>query len=87
MVYDGTESGLNDDIWVLCFPLPTVGTHLWAVETGTFMGDMDVGDMFLNFILHKCTQALCGVDLLAFFEDAATDENGKPKLLWWEHWV
>ena len=46
MVYDGTRSGLNDCIWVPRFLLPTVGTHLRAVEAGTFMGDMDVGEMF-----------------------------------------
>ena len=63
MVYDGTKSGLNSCIWVPRFPLPTVGTYLRAVEAGTFMGDMDVGEMFLNFVLHESMQALCGIDL------------------------
>jgi hypothetical protein len=58
MVYDGTKSGLNHCISIPCFPLPTVGTHLRAVEAGTFMGDMDVGYMFLNFVLHESMQAL-----------------------------
>jgi hypothetical protein len=85
MVYDGTKSGLNDCIWVPRFPLPTVGTHLRAVEAGTYMGDMDVGEMFLNFILHESMQALCGVDLTKFFGDTS-NLDGKPKLLW-ERWV
>jgi hypothetical protein len=85
MVYDGTKSGLNDCIWVPRFPLPTVGTHLRAVESGTFMGDMDVGEMFLNFVLHESMQALCGIDLTEFFGEEA-ELNGKPKLLW-ERWV
>jgi hypothetical protein len=85
MVYDGTKSGLNDCIWVPRFPLPTVGTHLRAVEPGTFMGDMDVGEMFLNFVLHESMQALCGIDLTEFFGDDA-EQNGEPKLLW-ERWV
>ena len=84
MVYDGTKSGLNECIWVPRFPLPTVATHLRAVESGTFMGDMDVGDMFLNFVLHESMQALCGIDLTNFFGE--TGSNGKPKQLW-ERWV
>ncbi len=67
MVYDGTKSGLNDAIWVPRFPLPTVNTMLCAVDKNTFMGDMDIGEMFLNFILHESMQALCGVDLTNYF--------------------
>jgi hypothetical protein len=85
MVYDGTKSGLNDCIWVPRFPIPTVGTHLRAVEAGTHIGDMDVGEMFLNFVLHESMQALCGVDLTEFFGEIS-EVNGNPKLLW-EHWV
>jgi hypothetical protein len=51
-VYNGTKSGLNDSIWVPWFPLPTVDTHLRAVETGTWMSNMDIGEMFLNFLFH-----------------------------------
>jgi hypothetical protein len=40
---------------------------LRAVDENSFMGDMDIGEMFLNFILHESMQALCGVDLTEFF--------------------
>jgi hypothetical protein len=53
MVYDGTISGLNDCIWVPRFVLPTIETHLRSVDEETYMADVDVGDCFLNFILHK----------------------------------
>jgi hypothetical protein len=53
MVYDASVSGLNDIIWVPRFPLPTIRTHLRSVEEGTFMADLDIGEMFLNFILHR----------------------------------
>jgi hypothetical protein len=86
MVCDGAKSGLNDCIWVPRFPLPTVVTHLRAAEPGAFMGDMDVGEMFLNFILHESMQALCGVDLTEFFGEVGTGLNSKPKVLW-ERWV
>ena len=36
MVYDASKSGLNDSIWAR-FPLPTINTHLRAVEPGTWI--------------------------------------------------
>lgn len=49
------------------------------------MGDMDIGEMFLNFILHEYMQALCGVDLTEVFE--AVDLIFCQKHLLWERWV
>jgi hypothetical protein len=48
------------------------------------MGDMDVGEMFLNFVLHESMQALCGIDLTEFFGKSGL--TGKPKIKW-ERWV
>lgn len=81
MVYDGTASGLNDRIWVPSFPLPTAETHLRALEPGYFMADVDIGEMFLNFVLHESLQAVAGVDLTQLF----SDELGGEKVLW-ERW-
>ena len=78
MVYDGTKSGLNDSIWVPSFPLPTVDTMLRAVTYDTVMSDFDIGDCFLNFVLHETMQELCGIDLSEYF--------GNGGLLW-ERWV
>ena len=66
MVYDASVSGLNDSIWVPRFPLPTIRTHLRSVEEGTYMADLDIGEMFLNFVLHSDLRALCGVDLTKY---------------------
>jgi hypothetical protein len=52
MVYDGLVSGLNDSLWVPQFVLPTLQTHLRSVEEGAYMTDVDIGEMFLNFVLH-----------------------------------
>jgi hypothetical protein len=52
MVYDASMSGFNNKIWVPRFPLPTIHTHLCAEEEGTYMTDVDIGEMFLNFALH-----------------------------------
>jgi len=63
MVYDASRSGLNSAIWVPGFPLPTTNTHLRSVEPGTWLADLDIGEMFLNFPLDGSLRALCGVDL------------------------
>jgi hypothetical protein len=79
MVYDGSVSGLNDAMWVSRFVLPTINTHLRAVEEQTYMADVDVGEMFLNFILHEDLRSLSGVDLTCFFPS----KDGAPV---WETW-
>lgn len=78
-VYDGSVSGLNDSIWMPRFALPTIQTHLRQVEAGTFMCDLDLGEMFLNFILHEDLRSLTGVDLTLY----APEAQGR---LLWECW-
>ena len=82
MVYNGTSSGLNDALWVPSFPLPTVESHLRAVFPHSWMGDTDLGDCFLNFILHESLRELAGVDL-TWYQD---EEPGPTDGLVWERW-
>lgn len=82
LVYDGTKSGLNRAVWAPWFPLPTVDAHLRAVEIGSFMGDIDIGEMFLNFMMHQKMQQHAGVDLTPFFPEELAETNH----LLWEHW-
>jgi hypothetical protein len=80
MVYDASiTSGLNDAVWVPRFVLPTINTHLRSVGPPTYMGDIDVGEMFLNFILTEELRCLAGVDLTLFVE-----HEGEGVL--WERW-
>jgi hypothetical protein len=79
MVYSGTKSGLNESMCPPWFPLPTVESLLRSVEPGTWMADNNVGDMFLNFILHQSVQALCGVDLTKDFPGEVPENT---KVLW-----
>jgi hypothetical protein len=58
-----------------------VNTMLRTVDENSFMGDMDIGEMFLNFILHESMQALCGIDLTEFF-GKSDKSTGKKTLLW-----
>ena len=69
MVYDATKCGLNDILWVPSFALPDVDTLLSMVEDCTWMSDIDIGEMFLNFPLDKLLQPYCGVDVAAFFPE------------------
>ena len=80
MVYDATKSGLNDTLWAPSFPMPMVDSQLRAVDTTTWMGDNDLGEMFLNFMLDEKTQDLCGVDVTPYFE-----EETKGGIIW-ERW-
>jgi hypothetical protein len=85
LVYDGTKSGLNKAVWAPWFPLPTVEAHLRVVEPGSFMGDIDIGEMFLNFMLHERIQPYAGVDLTPFFPEELKETMPGWRCLW-EHW-
>jgi hypothetical protein len=63
LVYDGFVSRLNLSIWVPRFFLPTLQTHLRAVDKDTYMANVDIGKMFLNFILHQesCARSLAWI--------------------------
>jgi hypothetical protein len=81
MVYNGTSSGLNDVLWVPSFPLPTVDTLLRSVHPDTWMADTDLGEMFLNFVLHESLRELAGVDV-THYQEKADQKAG----LCWERW-
>jgi hypothetical protein len=80
MVFDASRSGLNDALWSPNFDLPTVETLLRGVEFGTWMGDIDLGEMFLNFCLDEDLHEYCGVDLSPFCP--APKQRTR-----WERWV
>ena len=82
LVYDATKSGLNEAVWAPWFALQTCESHLRSVDPGTFMGDADLGEMFLNFPLDIHLQKYAGVDLTSIFADECLDGE-----LFWERWV
>jgi hypothetical protein len=69
VVYNGTKSGLNDCLWAPWFRFPTVEQHLRAVTPGTYLGDLDIGEQFHNFVMHAKLQHYAGVDVSSFFPD------------------
>ena len=59
MAYDATQSKPNAAVWTSWFAMPTINSHLRAVEDVTFMADCDVGEI--------CSHA--GVDISKRFPD------------------
>ena len=85
MVHDSTASGFNDSVWVPSFDLPTVETLLQGTGPKSWMVDLDIGDMFLNFMLAEDARELVGIDVSLYFnEDRKKGEFNRVK---WERWV
>jgi hypothetical protein len=68
-------------LWVPSFPLHTVKSLLRAVHPQTWMADTDLGEMFLNFVLHESLRELAGVDVTLYREEREGQEG-----LCWERW-
>jgi hypothetical protein len=81
MVYDATRSGLNKCLWVPSFNLPTADSFTDCLEAGSWMMDLDLGEMFLNFPLNPQLRSYCGIDLRPFFSEEAGDQT------LWQVWV
>jgi hypothetical protein len=77
VVFDGTKSKLNEALWAPPFVLPTIGSLLRCVEPGTWMADIDIGEMFYNYALDPEIQKYCGVDLSPYLAEVST----------WEVWT
>jgi len=55
------------------------------VDAGSYLGDIDIGDMFHNFILHEKVQMLAGIDLTPFFPEKLTRKRELKAI--WSRWV
>lgn len=82
MVYDASKLQLNRSLWAPNFGLPTVDSLVRGLNETSWMGDLDIGEMFLNFCLHPDLQPYCGVDIKPYFQHEAT-----PGKTLWERWV
>jgi hypothetical protein len=87
LVYNGSKSGLNKVLWVPSFPMATGETLLRAVFPHSWMDDTDLGEFFLNFILHVALRELAGVDISLYRSDQEiTDLGAKVLAVCWERW-
>jgi hypothetical protein len=62
MVYDATKCGLNSQLWAPNFMLPTIDMTLCHVDHKGWFGDIDLGEMFLNFPLDVNIRPYTGID-------------------------
>ena len=63
IVYDATKCGLNAALWSPNFFLPTVDSILRNAGSTTWFGDIDLGEMFLNYTLDLELQPYAGIDV------------------------
>ena len=84
LVYNGTSSGLNSALYGPHFSLPTVDTTRRALVSGTHHADIDIGEMFLNFMLDPKLRPYCGVDVSEIRSDDQEFEQGRRSS--WEAW-
>ena len=99
MVYNGTASGINDCLFAPHFSLPTVAHVLRALDPGFYQADLDIGEMFLNFMLGEELRPYSGVDVthvktrhsdLPLHEPDPLEsmpEWEKERVRAWERWV
>ena len=90
VVLNGTSCGLNHATWSANFWLPNANTIVRLLSFGYRMVDIDIGEMFLNFPLHKILRSYSGVDLSCFreqllkeFPSLRSRYKGKRILAYW----
>ena len=84
VVYDGTGCGLNAFIWAMHFGLPTMRHTLRSLLPGYYQCDADIGEMFLNFMLHEMLRELSGVDISHVRSGDPVFEEARATA--WERW-
>jgi hypothetical protein len=67
VLYEGSFPGLNEALWCHWLMLPNTNSHLRTVEPGTFMSDVYIADMFLDFFLDWHLRKYSGADLTSYF--------------------
>ncbi len=78
-VYDAMKSELNAAIWAPSFWMPTVQ----MLDFDTWLSDVNIGEMSLNFPLDPLVWPSARVNLTAL----APPEDLKEVNVLWEHWV
>jgi len=62
MVYNGTGCGLNKALWAPSFWMPTSASAIRKISFYSWMMDLDLGEMFLNFPMDPNVRPYAGVD-------------------------
>jgi hypothetical protein len=83
VVYDATACGLNDALWAPNFFLPTVDSILRNASSSSWFGDIDLGEMFLNYPLDEDIRPYAGVDVTNVDSDSGTASDIKRIIERW----
>ena len=73
VVYDATKCGLNNALWSANFWLPTIDTILRNSSLDAWYGDIDLGEMFLNYPLDPRLRPYAGIDVTAVLNPTLSD--------------
>jgi hypothetical protein len=85
VVYDASRSGLNDAIWTPNFFLPTISSVVNNASEEAHFGDIDIGEMFLNYFLDSSLRHKVGVDLTRLAVEWNTGLKADQRLIMrWE---
>jgi hypothetical protein len=83
VVYQGSNSGLNAQLWTPRFYMPNGSAAMNAMSFETYLTDSDVGEMFPNFPMDPKLRPHAGVDLrslshcLKNYESPISDEESE----------
>jgi hypothetical protein len=83
VVYDATVCGLNDALWAPNFFLPTVDSILRNASSSSWFGDIDLGEMFLNYPLDEDIRPYAGVDVTNVDRNDASTSGIKQVIERW----
>ena len=82
MVYDATKCKLNDALWAPNFWLPNMYNVANCATASSFFGDIDCGEMFLNFMLDPRLRPYAGVDLTQIYQK----QGPRGLIQVWKRW-
>jgi hypothetical protein len=86
MVYDASKSQLNAALWAPNFMMPNIDSVLNNATLSSWFGDIDLGEMFLNYFLDPRIRPYAGVDV-TLIGDLLRDKSPEEKkviLMRWE---
>lgn len=86
IVYDMTKCGLNAPLWSPRFYLPTPDAVFDAIEYSSWMGDIDQGEMFLNYPADPELVSYLGVDVTEVVRNTDWDNGSVRVWFRWTRW-
>ena len=87
IVYDMTKCGINACLWSPRFYLPNPDAVFDSIDYDSWMGDIDQGEMFLNYPVDPELLPFIGVDVTEIIKDTPWDTGNKRTWFRWNRWA